>query len=161
MAHTLSDKPLFVFGTLLDSDIRREVFGPEFEAITVKKAWAKGYIAKEFPTDCYPLLATLGNHSAEGLLLEELSELAFERLAFYEGDLYQLQTIKAETEEKQTIEAIYHATDAIDSTDLKDWTLTEWKKNYKPNYLKKCRQFMGYFGRIKAEEADELWKRLA
>jgi len=154
------NKPLFVFGTLLDPDIKEEVFGSEIKNITAQKAFAKGFTAKEYPGHSYPILLKHDGSTTQGLMLCGLSELATKRLAFYEGDLYQLQTITVEIETKHTVEAIYHATGNIEANSFKKWTLSDWQENHKDDYLKKCRAFMTYFGKITAEEANELWEKL-
>lgn len=154
------EKPLFVYGTLLDADIRREVFGRSPPTVICSSAIARGYVAKQMAGESFPRLFEDENGFSRGLLLDGFSEIALERLAFYEGDLYTLAAITVETETASFVDAIYHASIETGADQSQRWILEHWQINDKSHYLAQCRAYMRYFGRVTDQEADELWDSL-
>lgn len=153
-------RPFFIYGTLLDADIRRHVFGRDIAAQDVQYATVAGYVARTYPGDSFPVMVKQPDGLLHGALLFHLSQSDYQRMDFYEGDEYGFGVLDAVTASGDTITASVNqpAQDDLHSDDA--WTLEHWQTLEKPHFLGLCERYMALFGTMTTEQADVIWRAM-
>ncbi|WEK04349.1 MAG: gamma-glutamylcyclotransferase [Candidatus Devosia phytovorans] len=130
----MTQKPLFVYGTLQDADILGAVLGRSIDVRSLRTATAPLYSAVIFPDRVYPaLVSTPGQHAA-GLLLESLRPADLEALDAFEGDEYRRGTLDVLVDGTTIAAEAYFPVITI-SSDQPAWTLADWTAHHKPSVL--------------------------
>jgi gamma-glutamylcyclotransferase (GGCT)/AIG2-like uncharacterized protein YtfP len=86
--------PLFVYGTLLSSTLRKQLID---RRVPVSEAWLAGYRVARIAGRGYPGLVPSTQDRANGVLLDGLGPLDFKRLDRYEGLEYSRVVATAQT----------------------------------------------------------------
>lgn len=130
----MTDKPLFVYGTLRDPDVLDALLGRTLPASERVAASAPGFDAVHYPRRVYPALIATPGANAPGLLLHNLavSELAI--LDAFEGDEYRRATIAVQAPSGIVDADVYLPVVAI-PPDAAPWTLDTWTLLHKPSVL--------------------------
>lgn len=123
--------PLFVYGTLLDDDVRALVLG---HATMTGAAVAPRLRTVFFPGRTYPGLVEAAGGEAVGLLLENLSLADMAALDAYEGEEYERRVI-AVLREGVTVEAETYWPLVAAPDDSPDWSLPDWHRHHKAAML--------------------------
>ena len=150
------NQPLFSYGSLMDADVLRIVIGPEYDAVVTSPAQLAGFRCVQYPTETFPILHAETRKLVDGLLIDGLSALAYQRILFFEGDEYELQSCLVQTHGGER-EALYCA-DVTEPGELYDeWTLARWQREHKAAFCVHVEQYMALFGTMSATEADQHW----
>lgn len=159
-----SSLPLFVFGTLLDADIRRIVLGPRARPLRFGVC-VTGFRCHRVEGETYPLLvqqdaASEAVNAVHGALVHGLCPHALARLRFYEGPGYALRTMTVEVgrRRRRCRARVFLGTDRLRDSG-QPWTLDHWQRTEKPLALMLARDLMALYGRIGADgPPDPVWE---
>jgi gamma-glutamylcyclotransferase (GGCT)/AIG2-like uncharacterized protein YtfP len=123
-------RPLFVYGTLRDAELRAAVLGRVLDPNGIAAAAAPGYRAAEIPGRPYPALLHAPGCAAGGLLLLGITPFEFDLLDAYEGEEYRRTPVPVMVEgELHTVDAYLPAI-AVPAT-AADWSLARWQARHK------------------------------
>jgi len=123
--------PLFVYGTLRDDDLRRQVLG---RAVAVEAALARGVAAVFYPERVYPALIERRGWAAEGLVLLGLSHRDLALLDAYEGDEYVRRIVTVIAAGGPMTTQAYWSCKTVEGG-APVWLLADWRRNHKPAAL--------------------------
>jgi len=130
----LTDKPLFVYGTLRDPDVLEALLGHPLPDHQRLDATARGFAAVQYPGRVYPALIAVPDGDAPGLLLHGLTAIELRILDAFEGDEYRRDTIAVQTP-SGTIKAGVYLPIAAIGANATPWTLDQWTALHKPSVL--------------------------
>ncbi|WP_101758277.1 gamma-glutamylcyclotransferase family protein [Oceanicoccus sp. KOV_DT_Chl] len=150
----------FIYGSLLDSDVRRHVFGRELATNEIKAATITGFQTKTYAGDTFPILVPKPDGYVQGAVLLALSELDLQRMDFFEGGEYSFGTIETRLEDGSTQLALYNQPCSNDHHNDEDWTLSFWQQYEKTIFLTQCERYMALFGKMTIDEADAVWRSM-
>ena len=149
--------PLFAFGTLRDSDVLELVLSRsalEFERLPAR---LRGYRIARLPDESYPILIESRGDSADGLLIQGLTEADYDRVAYFENSEYTLEHVRVELFDAREVEAVYCCEGETEPGAEDPWVLDEWQRSEKPRFMEDARRYMQLYGSLSAEEADSEW----
>ncbi len=130
----MTQRPLFAYGTLQDSDILAAVLGRAVRADTLVAAILPGFLAVYYPGRVYPALLASPGAATEGRLIEGLCPKDWAGLDAFEGDEYRRETLDVMTPNGPISADLYLPTQPI-PFDAKPWTLADWLLHHKPAVL--------------------------
>jgi len=161
---TLTDRPLFAFGTLMDSDVMQMVFDVPLSSVQLNAAVLTGYTRRLVRGESFPVLVPTANGKVSGVLIYGLNENHYQRAQFYEGDEYTLCPISVRSlpnshasMQAGEIDAAFFADNHIYSLAAQDWSIEHWRQYDKAKMLPRLKRYMNYYGEISATEADKHW----
>ena len=123
----LSSRPLFVYGSLLDREIRAVVVGraPASGDVSAARLPEHG-LFRVFGRQ-YPLIATRRGGMVHGLLLRHLTAPELRRLDTFEGDEYRRRNVNVQDQENHWIAAqIYWPRPGL-RRDRRAWRFDDWQ----------------------------------
>ena len=126
--------PLFLYGTLRDSDILTAVLGRPVGGDQLVAATAPACAAVYFPDQLYPALVRRSGSVAPGLLLMHASEDDLRALDAFEGDEYRRGSLEVTTATGLLAAEVYWPAVAV-APSAPDWTLERWSHEHKPYVL--------------------------
>lgn len=152
--------PLFVFGTLLDADLRRIVLGAH-DRPPLMAARLRGYARRTVCGETFPMLVPAPGAVVDGLLIAGLGPQALARLRFYEGPGYALRPLSvhgAHGERRRCRARVFLATQRLRESG-QPWSLQAWQQSDKALALVQTRQLMALYGRTGADgPPEETWE---
>lgn len=154
--------PLFVFGTLLDADLRRVVLGPHDRPV-LSSAHLRGFARQRVAGESFPMLVPAPGGLVEGALIGGLGPQALARLRFYEGPGYALRPLTVEghgapARRRRSRARVFLATGRLRDSG-QAWCLRAWQSGDKSRALLEARHLMALYGRSGPEgPPDEAWQ---
>jgi len=130
----MTQRPLFAYGTLQDSDILAAVLGRTVPASALSSAALPGFSIVHYPGRAYPALRARSGAVAEGTLIADLRSYDWSALDAFEGDEYRRQTLDVTTSGGPVSAELYLPTRPIPG-DAEPWTLAHWLLQHKPRVL--------------------------
>lgn len=127
------------------------------DQLQLVEAYAPGHRQHEVLNESYPVLVPDEKNRTQGLLIDGLTELAMQRIQFFEGDEYILSTIDIETADNANLRANYYKDAGVYSILETVWNFQQWQVEHKPTFVEKCEKYMQLFGKMNATEADQFW----
>jgi len=155
-----SIRPLFVFGTLRDEDVRAVVLGRDPASVPTRAAVLPGQRTVTLPGETYPVLAPAEEAEAPGLLLE-LDAPALDRVAFFEGEEYGFDEARVRIAGGGCVPAIVCGDRTAPRGPRRAWSLEQWCRDHKPSFLPAVRAYMELYGGATLDEADRVWRSLS
>lgn len=138
---------MFVYGTLLDPDVRRIVLQQDIPADRVEDAAISGFRRVYVPGRNWPmLLAHHGSGRVEGVLLHGLDAAAVHRLVVFEGDEYHLVPMPVSDSEGYVVRAGAFLVDRKVPPGHRDWFLEVWRRRHKRSFLRRACVLMERYG---------------
>jgi len=148
---------MFFFGTLLDMDLLATVLGADpAEHLSVRSASLPGYDRRRAEGEDYPVLIEDAEARVSGLLVDGLWPVAVERIRFFEGGEYALETVNVHGPEGETRAAVFMATEMLPASE-DPWDLTQWQAARKPHAMITAELLMANFGTLTLAEMDARW----
>lgn len=147
---------LFCYGSLMDGDVLKLVLAGEIDAVDTRPAQLAGYRCVQLIDETFPILQTQVGGLVDGLLLTGLSDLAWQRIGFFEGEEYEMQWCTVSTDTGR-FEARYCADVTCPEQVLGSWTLADWQQRHKADFCVQTARYMTLFGQMSAAEADAHW----
>lgn len=152
-----TNNALFVFGSLMDSDVLRIVAGVAPEQLKIRQAIAPGFRQQEVVEECYPVLVEDSDSTAFGLIIDSLTAQAMARIHFFEGDEYTLENIEIRTTDSETVAARFFSHTGAYSVKDSTWDFQKWLVEQKHEFVERTQDYMKLFGTMNATEADNYW----
>lgn len=149
--------PLFAFGTLRDPEVLEVVLERVASELDCVPARLRGYRVARLPDESYPVLIESRDGSVDGMLLRGLSDKDFDRIAFFESNEYRFERCRVEVMGAGEVNALYCSEGVTQSGPRKPWSLEEWQRAEKPEFMRDLKRYMQLYGYFSAEEADAQW----
>ena len=136
MARVDNKDVLFIYGTLLDEDVRDAVLGHAMPQQNITPAIAPDYAIYTVAGASYPCLLPAAGEQAEGAAVSGLTEEDFHRLDQFEGENYKRVPVMVHLagDSSQAITAQYYQPNQSLKTNGR-WSLSDWKITEKQNFL--------------------------
>lgn len=157
-------RPLFVYGTLRDPELRALVLGPDHDRVRMQAGRLKDHTALRAAGEDYPLLVPSPGSSLAGDLIHDLSAEAMARIRFFEGasigpdaagDEYVSRPVTVETETGPVQAQTFFATEPFCATDG-PWSHDDQTETERALLLECTREYMDHVGRLPADGFD-IW----
>jgi len=165
---------LFVFGSLMDSDVLQLVTDMSIADLSIEKAAAMGYRQCEVSEESYPVLVVDDTSVCHGLLIGGLTPLALQRVLFFEGEEYALKPIRllggnrvsenlcgeptaVDTVSDRSVNAYYFSDTGEYTVRAESWDYDNWQQHHKSSFVVASASYMRLFGQMTAAEADAHW----
>ena len=128
----------FVYGTLLDHQVRQIVLGAAAaNQLNETPALLYGYRCVTAAGVTYPTLRRAPGGEVTGAILDGVSKEMAAKLADYEDDSYRVTTRTVDVEGRQVTARVF--VPRRSPTGGPDWDLAHWQKMHKSEYLKQIR----------------------
>lgn len=154
-----TDLPLFCFGSLMDAEVMHIVSGCALAELDIIDAQARDHVQREVHEESYPILMAAPGQSARGRLVRGLDQQAMDRILFFEGDEYTLDTLQVHTDDGAELACWFRDTGAYQDTG-REWSFEQWREQARENFIDTTRRYMTLYGRMTATEADAHWQQL-
>ncbi len=157
---------LFVFGSLIDTEVLRLVTAMSPDELSFSDAVAEGYRCSKIAEDSCPVLIAKDGCNASGKLVKGLTQEALRRIVFFEGPEYSLDQVtvrriqsSSEPDFNRVRTTAWYFRDAGSYTVLSsDWHYDVWVETDRSPFLQSSEVYMASYGKLTAEEADAIWK---
>lgn len=139
---------LFVYGTLMDADVRSLVIGRPLEPTQLKPAVLKHMRRVYIAGRLYPMIVPRRGAAVDGLLLTALTDEDYARLDAFEGADYgrERQSVCPLGEDGVEAEPIlawlYRTRGVGPRPSPREWRLEEWRKREKPVFLRAAKEWI-------------------
>ena len=130
---------VFVYGTLLDADVRIAVLGRTAAMLPVEPATLEGYRRVAMRGRTYPVIVPDANGTVAGALLRGLSRAAFAKLEAYETDEYRVADVVVTSGAERSIAAKAFVASGRARPSPLPWEIEDWRRRYKRAFLRKLR----------------------
>ena len=148
---------LFSFGTLMDTELLQLVCGHDISTMLTEPAVVSDHVSLWVQDDHYPVLVPRAGVNTHGLILRNLTPQALDRIVFFEGGEFTVQTIDV-TNATGLVERVSFFADNKHK-DISDavWHLEHWQETTKPDTLPRVERYMQCYGKMSVDEADAYW----
>jgi gamma-glutamylcyclotransferase (GGCT)/AIG2-like uncharacterized protein YtfP len=139
---------LFVYGTLMDADVRNLVLGRPLEPAQLQPATLKHMRRVYIAGRLYPMIVPRRGATVDGLLLLSLTDEDYVRLDAFEGADYgrERQAVSPladdGSEGEPLLAWIYRTRGLGPRPSPRDWRLEEWRKREKPVFLRAAKAWI-------------------
>lgn len=133
------------------------VTGTPVTSLRFVSASLEGYQRQGVAGENFPVISVAENSSVSGILFSGLSQLALDRILFYEGDEYQLTSVTVTAGGGAACEASVFLDSGVYVTTGHDWNMAQWQETEKAGFLIRVQNYMQYFGQLTTTEADKYW----
>lgn len=139
---------LFVYGTLMDADVRTMVIGRPLEPAQIRPARLKNMRRVYIAGRLYPMVVPRRGAEVEGLLLSGLSQEDFVRLDAFEGDYRrERQNVwplneTGQAEAEPALVWFYRTRGAGAPASPREWRLADWQTREKAQFLRGVRAWL-------------------
>jgi hypothetical protein len=145
----------------MDTEIRRNVFADSISDEQLMMARAKGYCTMVYPGENFPVLIPAPDGLVVGQVLLEPNAEALERMAFYEGDEYDIDHLDLITEDGETMRAQYNKANEQGLVFDQPWSYRQWQLTERQALIKSSKLYMERCWRkMSPTEADMVWREL-
>lgn len=152
-----SSKALFSFGTLMDTELLELVCEQAVSTLQIEPAEVRDHVRRWVIDDHYPVLVPEPGSHTQGLIIRGLSEIAMDRIVFFEGEEFTVQPIEVVRESGELEGVEYFADNHRKNISDTDWSLPEWQRTTKPDTLQRVVVYMACYGKMSPAEADAYW----
>ncbi len=128
-------RPLFVYGTLVDEDVRAAVLGRRIAAERLRAARLSGFCRRYRAGATYPILVSAPAGVVDGILVAGLCAADLRRLIAFEGDEYALVERTVDLVPGGTAPAHLFLPEPWVPAGDADWALPDWRRRHKRRYL--------------------------
>lgn len=132
----------FFYGTLLDPAVQEIVFGRRIPASQMTPAVAHGYARVYVREAWYPTLTPQPGGAVSGARVTGLTRDERARVDWFEDDDYVLTPIRIAIRNAGQGEALAYMPPADDGVSERSWTMDEWRRRYKRQFLMRSRRWM-------------------
>lgn len=128
-------KNLFAYGTLMCPDILQAVTGKIFKS---EKAVLNNFARHLVKQEIYPGLIKNKNEKVEGIVYFNIPDDVWEKLDFFEGEMYFKQNVDIKIFDGTIINAVTYVTKSKFANQLEnyDWEYNSFIQNHKNSFLK-------------------------
>lgn len=157
----------FVYGTLLDEEVRALVLGRDAAAVAAVPARLDGFRRVPVAGHSFPVVIADPRGLVEGALIAGLDAAAAARLSYFEGEAYQAVRRRVERADGVAVEAwlFVAAPRRPFAPGLRPrpgvWDLARWQRRHKAGYLRGVRLAMAQAPAPLLAELREAWQERA
>ncbi len=126
----------FFYGTLMDGDVLARVVGQPVPPARIEAAVAEGYRRLYVAGAWYPLLVPAPGGRVEGRLVSGIDARAAARIAHFESDAYELETLPVRTPRRGPVGALIFMARPGVAASPEEWDLASWRRRHKRTYLR-------------------------
>jgi len=141
----------------MDTELLAIVCDQDVSNLQTTPAVVHDYVALWVVDDHYPVLQPSVGAITQGLIIRQLSEETLDRIVFFEGGEFSVQTIEVVTACGTREQVQYFADNAIKPVSDQLWQLGHWQRTTKADTLPRVRRYMQCYGKLSVEEADAYW----
>ena len=154
------NRPLFVYGSMRDRDVRALVLGRDHPEVRIEAAWMPDAAVALVPDESYPYLVSAEGARAPGEVLHGLGDAGLDRIHFFENDEYALVECTVERTDGGRIAAMHFGGVAIPQGPIVPWSLAQWQATEKKRFLAMTGEYMALWRHATPDEAEALWQRM-
>ena len=154
------NRPLFVYGSMRDEDVRALVLGRDRPEVRIEPAWMPHAAVALVPGESYPYLVSVEGARALGEVLYGLDEACLDRIHFFENDEYAFVECQVERTDGERIDAMHFGGVAIPQAPIVPWSFEQWQATEKARFLAMTREYMAMWRHATRDEAEALWQRM-
>lgn len=143
----------------MDPVVLQIVSGRALSELQIFDAVAPGYVQREVVEESYPILVAQASQQAHGQLIFGLDEHAMDRIQFFEGDEYALDTLPVLTDSGTKLAHWFRDTGAYQDTG-NEWSFSTWREHAYDAFIDMAESYMQLYGTMTATEADTHWQSL-
>jgi gamma-glutamylcyclotransferase (GGCT)/AIG2-like uncharacterized protein YtfP len=139
---------LFVYGTLLDADVRMLVLGRPLDAAQLQPAGLKHMRRVYIAGRLYPMIVPRRGAAVDGLLLTSLTDEDYTRLDAFEGADYgrERQNVwplaEDGSEGEPLLAWLYRTRGVGPRPSPREWRLDDWRRREKPVFLRAAKAWI-------------------
>jgi hypothetical protein len=134
---------LFLFGTLMDLDVTRQIVDRPFLAAEMEPATLPGHRRVGARNATYPILVPDAAASVRGLLFPRPSPRDLVRIRHFESEEYETVPVLARNAAGRLVRAeVFSALAGAFETTGEPWDLDLWVQRHKDPFLRRCREWM-------------------
>ncbi|MBL8672049.1 MAG: gamma-glutamylcyclotransferase, partial [Alphaproteobacteria bacterium] len=151
------ERPLFVYGTLLDRDMLAAALGRPALGVEAEPARADGFARRRVRGEERPTLSAADGAATEGLLLQGLGRADLARLRFHAGSTYALRRVAVTCADGTVVSADAFVADEsagkqagkqVARATAVPWTVDAWRRGHRAQALRATRELMRMFGKL-------------
>ena len=132
----------FFFGTLMDRDVLATVLARPVPEDELHQAWLHGYRRVRAATACYPVLVPAPGLIVGGVLFQPRSARDDVRIRHFEDEEYVDRWLVVQLPGGRRLAArVFFSLETLGRTD-QTWSLAEWARQHKADFLEQCRTWM-------------------
>ena len=147
---------LFFFGSLMDTGLLELVIGRAADNLEVANAALHGFARRRARGESFPIVVPHPGGRVEGALVTGLTVADVDRIQFFEGSDYGLQTFAVERADERLEALVFVPTARLDPEPT-EWDLDGWIRQERAMCFALADELMSHYGRLSAAEIDELW----
>lgn len=153
--HHVSGAPLFVFGSLMDSDLLSVVLGRP-AAVMAEPAVLGGFKRRRARDEVFPILVPdlHDGTTVDGLLIDGLEDHDLDRILFYEGAGYALRPLVVEDGRRRRRSARVFLSTGLLQDSGEPWHLDQWQGSEKAYALLLAEELMTFHGTCAVEDVE-------
>ncbi|MEO1458767.1 MAG: NUDIX domain-containing protein [Pseudomonadota bacterium] len=149
-------KPIFFYGTLRDRVLLGLVVGRKLAPEEASEARAPGYRAWRVAGQAYPMLRSVEDGVAEGLLFRPAGPEDIAALIFYEEEEYALQPLSVETAAGQEAAETFAATERL-APGGEPWDFERWWREDRAVAMEAARELMPHRATLDMRAINTVW----
>lgn len=141
----------------MDAELLSLVCGQHADSFVREPAMVHDHQAFWVSDDHYPVLVPLQGVTTQGIILRDLPSEAIERIVFFEGGEFSIQSIEVVCENGISETVNFFADNHLKSISDTVWHLEDWQRAIKSDTLPRVVRYMECFGKMDVHEADAYW----
>lgn len=145
----------------MDPDILQLVTDMSIADLSLSSVTVKGFAQRQVVGETFPVLIHAPGGSVDGIIITGLTDLALERILFFEGSEYELDSIAVVDNKNAIVNADYFRDTSAYEILSVPWDFREWQQVHKAPFMTHTQRFMQLFGTMTTQEADAWWNDLA
>ena len=126
----------------MDAELLELVCQHSIDSLVLEPARVVDHARRWVIDDHYPVLVPEKGCDTQGLIIRGLSEEALDRIVFFEGEEFVLQSIQVLRENDQTEAVNYFADNNRKEISDTDWSMGEWQRTTKSDTMPRVKRYM-------------------
>lgn len=132
----------FVYGTLMDAELRRAVFGARAGELRVTPGVLRHHARRTAADGPYPVIVPRPGGRVPGCFLENLDRELLLWMAHFEGPAYLPRRVTAHDRQGRVLRPWTFAPAAVPAVRAADWDLRRWQAVHKPAVRRDVKTWM-------------------
>ena len=125
----------FVYGTLMDSEVRTRVLGHPVRGGRLRAAVVEGWRRVTVDGAWYPTLVRAPGGRVEGLLMSGVTAAEEAHLVRFEGSEYEIAPVTVHVTGRNRVARMFVTRPGVAVSD-DEWTLESWRRRHRRDFLR-------------------------